>query len=557
MPRIALPKGCPRFLAIDTETTSTRLHGPNKGYPFAISTCDYKGETWFYQAYSVDPFTRKPSLDIFNEAAEYLREKAAEYDCIVFHNAPFDLAMLDNISCYLYDLVPHDTLLMSHTLWSGEEHDLKTLGIKYLDIRDDDQRKMKAAITRARAAAKSRGYPRGDVSDWDAWMIRELLSPEDPDRDSVETYAVRDAVRTARLFMFFWPLLDSELIVTGRNAGKPLRINYDRRIRLMPRICQMQQRGFSMRPAKAKQELVRFSRIAEHQEDIVRTLGGEPDLNLRSSPQKQDLLFHKLRFRPARLVKPRKVKDPETGEKTLIDGYSVDGNTLLTIWSEQLGHIVNTDETWERAPPEHSTTTPDGIMFEQRTQIIEALLRFADANTARNYLTNYIQESYPVTVKVNGRVGSKLTDRPRSKTYRLLHSHINETGTKTTRWSSSDPATQNISDREEINLREAFGPRPGWWWLDIDFSNLELRIYAHLAHDTQMQDIFDSGQSLHAIVCRILYPHLAHLTDSQLKKTIEYKRCKNGNFSIIYGASEARADATYGFRGAYSHQVRS
>lgn len=62
---------------------------------------------------------------------------------------------------------------------------------------------------------------------------------------------------------------------------------------------------------------------------------------------------------------------------------------------------------------------------------------------------------------------------------------------------------------------------------------------------------FEQGHNIHAIICRVLHPHLDDMPLDELKETPAYKRTKNGNFAILYGASAAKANGTYGVQGAY------
>ena len=135
-----------------------------------------------------------------------------------------------------------------------------------------------------------------------------------------------------------------------------------------------------------------------------------------------------------------------------------------------------------------------------------------------------------------------------------IHSNLNTTGTRETRQSSSNPNQQNIKGA----LKQLFGPPPGRIWLDIDFVNIELRIWAYSVGNEQLIKAFEEGISVHKVIMAELYPSQAKTFEADpsnegLKKL--YRNVKAGNFAIIYGATQAKADATYGMAGAYSRIV--
>ena len=71
--------------------------------------------------------------------------------------------------------------------------------------------------------------------------------------------------------------------------------------------------------------------------------------------------------------------------------------------------------------------------------------------------------------------------------------------TATGRLSSTDPNLQNIPVRTELGseIRKMFVPRPGWVFVDADYSQIELRVLAHIAEDPLMQEAFRTGRDIH------------------------------------------------------------
>ena len=129
-----------------------------------------------------------------------------------------------------------------------------------------------------------------------------------------------------------------------------------------------------------------------------------------------------------------------------------------------------------------------------------------------------------------------------------IHSNVWITGTRETRQSSSDPNLQNISK----NLRHLFGPPPGYVWLDLDMVNIEMRIWAYMVGNQELIQIFESTGSVHLHIASLLHPsEFQRLGPKKFKETPYYGLIKNGNFSIIYGATERKADETYQVPGAF------
>ena len=80
-----------------------------------------------------------------------------------------------------------------------------------------------------------------------------------------------------------------------------------------------------------------------------------------------------------------------------------------------------------------------------------------------------------------------------------LHTSFNQTGAATGRLSSSNPNLQNIPVRAELGrkIRGAFVPEPGWWFVSADYSQVELRIVAHLSGDPGLMKRFSAGEDIH------------------------------------------------------------
>ena len=113
-----------------------------------------------------------------------------------------------------------------------------------------------------------------------------------------------------------------------------------------------------------------------------------------------------------------------------------------------------------------------------------------------------------------------------------IHTSFNQTITATGRLSSSDPNLQNIPIRGEDGkeIRKAFIPEPGCLFFSADYSQIELRVMAHLSQDPQMIEVFKEGKDLHAATAANIYKKpIDEVTRDERTKS------KRANFGIIYG----------------------
>ena len=113
-----------------------------------------------------------------------------------------------------------------------------------------------------------------------------------------------------------------------------------------------------------------------------------------------------------------------------------------------------------------------------------------------------------------------------------IHTSFNQTITATGRLSSSDPNLQNIPIRGEDGkeIRKAFVPEPGCLFFSADYSQIELRVMAHLSGDENMIEVFREGKDLHAATAANIYKKpIEEVTRDERTKS------KRANFGIIYG----------------------
>lgn len=113
-----------------------------------------------------------------------------------------------------------------------------------------------------------------------------------------------------------------------------------------------------------------------------------------------------------------------------------------------------------------------------------------------------------------------------------IHTSFNQTVAATGRLSSSDPNLQNIPIRRELgrDIRKGFIPRPGWTLLAADYSQIELRLLAHLSGDPAFVDAFKAGGDIHRQTAAIIFDVPLENVTSEMRA-----RAKTINFATIYG----------------------
>ena len=113
-----------------------------------------------------------------------------------------------------------------------------------------------------------------------------------------------------------------------------------------------------------------------------------------------------------------------------------------------------------------------------------------------------------------------------------IHSSFNQTETRTGRISSTEPNLQNIPVRQELGreLRRFFRAREGWTLCDADYSQIELRVLAHMAGDPTMIQAFNAGMDIHRITASQVFG-----VPEELVTPLMRSHAKAVNFGIVYG----------------------
>lgn len=240
---------------------------------------------------------------------------------------------------------------------------------------------------------------------------------------------------------------------------------------LIPILGQMEQNGIMLDAYFFK----RFSkelgdRLAEIAEHIFAAVGHE--FNLNSTQQLSDALFNELGLEP-----------PDRTKKTSSGYYSTAAGVLE-------------------------------VMAGQHP-VIDLVLEYRELEKLRStYVDSLPSQINPET----GRV----------------HTSLNQTGTVTGRIASSDPNLQNIPTRTETGrrVRNGFVAQVGWRLLAVDYSQIELRIVAHMAKDEAMLAAFRAGQDIHATTAAAVHGISLSEVTSDMRR-----HAKAINFGLIYGMS--------------------
>lgn len=115
-----------------------------------------------------------------------------------------------------------------------------------------------------------------------------------------------------------------------------------------------------------------------------------------------------------------------------------------------------------------------------------------------------------------------------------IHTTLNQTITATGRISSTEPNLQNIPMRMDLGrlIRKVFVPRSGYVFTDADYSQIELRVLAHMSGDEQLIEAYRSDADIHRITAaKVFHTPFEEVTD------LQRRNAKAVNFGIVYGIS--------------------
>ena len=245
------------------------------------------------------------------------------------------------------------------------------------------------------------------------------------------------------------------------------RLFYDIEMPLMPVLAEMEMNGVCLDTESLRQTSNILTARMNEIEAHIYELAGE-QFNISSPKQVGDILFAKMKI----VEKPKKTKT---------------------------GQYVTSEEVLTQLAGKH--------------EIVAQILAFRGL---KKLLSTYIDN---LPLLINKRTGH-------------IHTSFNQCVTATGRLSSSDPNLQNIPVRGEDGkeIRKAFIPEPGCLFFSADYSQIELRIMAHLSQDENMIRAFREGHDVHAATAAQVYGKpIEEVTRDERTKA------KRANFGIIYG----------------------
>ena len=282
--------------------------------------------------------------------------------------------------------------------------------------------------------------------------------------DKAGTYAAADADFTWRLYKYFEPEIDKH---------EARYVNEEIELPLLPVIIEMQRNGMIIDKNALAEMSEQLGADIEQIKQAANAIVDGRELNLASNQQVSALLIDELGA-----PKTRKTKT----------GWSMDANSLEKIRETQ-------------------------DLDERVYQIADAVAKFRELSKLKSTYVDALPEL------VNPQTGR-------------VHTSFNQVGSATGRLSSTDPNVQNIPVRTELGrrVRKAFvaDTTNGWQFLAADYSQIELRILAHLSQEPGLLEAFHNGEDIHAATARAMY-------DTEEVTANQRRIAKILNFGVIYG----------------------
>jgi DNA polymerase I-like protein with 3'-5' exonuclease and polymerase domains len=331
--------------------------------------------------------------------------------------------------------------------------------------------------------------------------------------------------------------------------------------------------GVTLHPEKLATETQRYAEAAVSQQQraiaIAARNSQNKEINLNSGPQLQRLLFTDFKLP---VLKKTETGQPSTDAEVLeklsaAEATSPSAREFLTSLlsakrNQKAADALTSYKDWAHESTEEVRRPGNGSSVSASFRPGDCLR--VSVGDQRDLSRHRDRDRQRVVSPRRDQSGQLSTSHGRGGDLQRLslHPHINITGTSFTRQSFSSPNLQNVgtgkeeegADGEKVleyQLRVCFGPQPGRLWLDVDYSNIELRIWAYSCGNKEFIRCFEQDYSVHLLIAQELHPELKRMSDDDAKETKSYKKTKNGNFAIIYGSSPFQADRTYGVSGAY------
>ncbi len=231
--------------------------------------------------------------------------------------------------------------------------------------------------------------------------------------------------------------------------------------------------------------------------------------------------------------------------KMQYNGMYLDKEELISFGEELKTQLEKlTTEIYELAGEEFNINSTQQL----GTILFEKLKLTTSKKTKKGYSTDVdtlekIKREHPIVekileyrslMKLNSTYVEGMLPYVNKKTERI-HSYFHQTVTATGRISSTEPNLQNIPTRFELGkrLRKVFKPKEGYIFIDADYSQIELRILAHISQDEHMLQAFKNGEDIHKqAASKVLGIPIEEVTKEQRSAA------KAVNFGIVYGISD-------------------
>ena len=300
-------------------------------------------------------------------------------------------------------------------------------------------------------------------------------------------YAAAAADMTGRLRSVFEPQVNNQGLA---------HLMSDMELPLVPVLVDMQRQGIKM-DTGVLHEMSRdlnqqIQQVEEEFRQTIREKVGGLSVNINSPQQLSDLLFKELG-----LPRTRRTKT----------GYSTDANALQDLKSRLTDTDIN--------------ASIEGI------QVVDQILEYRQISKLKS---TYVDALPGMVNPATGRI----------------HTSYNQTGSATGRISSSDPNLQNIPIRTELGrqVRRAFiaPDAPRWLLFSADYSQIELRVLAHLSQDPGLLEAFRRGEDIHSATASSMFEVPINEVDSEMRRI-----AKVLNFGVIYGLSAHGISQQTGF----------
>lgn len=414
---------CSEF-CFDTETTGFDLFNDRI---VGLSLAVVPHQAWYV------PFT----AEVEAEYADIIRPLfEAEQIAKIGQNIKFDLMVLRRLGVALRGRL-YDTMILHYLLDPESRHNMNALAERYLNYHPIE---IETLIGRG----------------------ARQLTMDQVAVTRVAEYAAEDADITLQLKQALWPEVERMGLQSLYSEIEEPMIGV---------LADIETAGVRIDSAALAEYAVELNARLAGLEEEIRTLAGEPTLNINSTRQLGEVLFGKLRI----AEKPKMTRTKQ----------------------------FCTDEEYLQG-------------FAHRHRIVDAVLEYRGV---KKLLSTYV-EALPQLV--NPRTGR-------------IHTSFNQAVTATGRLSSTNPNLQNIPVRDELGrrIRRAFIPSDDdHLLLSADYSQVELRLMAHLSGDESLIAAFEHGEDIHAATAaRLFHKSLDEVTPE------ERRRAKTANFGIIYGIS--------------------